>query len=60
MSFFDTKSYKETVIKSLEYYCEHEKVDYYKVYNSYHLIKKVRKSKNRKFIYQFLREIKFL
>lgn len=60
MSFFDTKSYKETVIKSLEYYCEHEKVDYYKVYNSYHLIKKVRKSKNKKFIYQFLREIKFL
>ncbi len=60
MGFFDTKSFKETVIKSLEYYCEHEKVDYYKVYNSYHLIKKVRKSKNKKFIYQFLREIKFL
>ena len=60
MVFFNTASIKECVIKSLEYVCEQKKVDYYKVYNSYHLIKEFRKIKNKKFMYQLLREIKFL
>lgn len=59
MNFFDVYSYKEVVLKSLEYILEKDEFDYYDVYNSYKLIKKYRKNTNKKFIYRFIKEVKF-
>ena len=59
MKFFDVDTYKDAVIKSLEYILEKECVDYYDIYNSYKLIKKYKDSKNNKFIYKFIRKIVF-
>lgn len=59
MNFFDVGTYKEAVIKALEYVLEKDNVDYYDVYKSYKMIKKYRYSTSRKFIYRFIRELKF-
>lgn len=59
MNFFDTNTYKTTVLKALEYVLEKEHIDYYDVYESYKLIKKLRDSKNKHFVYRFIREIRF-
>lgn len=58
-NFFDVYSYKDCIIKSLEYICEYEHVSYYDVYSTYGLIRKFRKIKNKKFIYRFIRELRF-
>ena len=59
MNFFGVYTYKDSVIKALEYILEKDNVDYYDVYNSYKLIKKHRKNKSKKFIYRFIRDLKF-
>lgn len=59
MNFFDVVAYKDTVIKALEYVLEKDGVDYYNVYKPYRIIKKYRYTTNRKFIYRFIRELKF-
>ncbi len=59
MNFFDTITYKATVLRALEYVLEKEHIDYYDIYDSYKLIKKLRNTRNKHFIYRFIREIKF-
>lgn len=59
MNFFNASTYKEIVIKSLEYVLEKDNVDYYDIYNAYKLIKKYRNNTSKKFIYRFIKEIKF-
>ena len=54
-----TATYKEIVIKSLEYVLEKDNVDYYDVYNAYKMITKYRKNNSKKFIYKFIRELRF-
>ena len=58
-NFFGTETYKDTVIKALEYILEKDNVDYYDVYNSYRLIKKYRKNESKRFIYRFIKELRF-
>ena len=60
MNFFGAKTTKEAVIKSLEYICEKEKINYYHVYNSYLLIRKLRKIESDKFMYRFIQGIKLI
>ena len=55
-NFFDVSSYKDAVIKSLEYVMEKEYYDYYEVYNLYRVVKKI--PKNKHFVYQFINELK--
>ncbi len=59
MNFFDTDSYKEALVKALEYVLEKDNVDYYDVYDIKKMIKKYQKNKNPKFIYKFIRDLKF-
>lgn len=59
-SFFRTTNNKEAIIKSLEYIMKKENMDYYKVYNPYKMIQKIKKEKkNKHFIHKFLKQIKF-
>lgn len=59
--FFRVKNNKEAVIKALEYVMQKENMDYYKVYKPYKMIKQVKKiSKNKHFVSEFLRQVKFL
>ncbi len=57
-NFFDAKTYKDTVIKALEYVLEKDEMSYYDVYNSYSIIKRYKYSDNKHFIYSFIKEIK--
>ena len=57
-NFFDAKTYKDTVIKALEYVLEKDEMSYYDVYNSYSIIKRYKYSDNKHFIYNFIKEIK--
>lgn len=59
MNFFDTNTYKSTVIRALEYVLEKEHIDYNDVYDAYKLIKLFRNNKNKHFVYRFIREIRF-
>lgn len=59
MNFFKVETYKGVVIKSLEYILEKENVDYYDVYNPVKYIKYYKKQNNKKFIYRFIRQLKF-
>lgn len=59
--FFRAKNNKEAVLKALEYVMQKENMDYYKVYKPYKMIKQVKKiSKNKHFVSEFLRQVKFL
>lgn len=58
-NFFNVNTTKEAVLKSLEYILEKEDIDYYNVYNSYKMIKLIRRIDNNHFIYQFVKKIKF-
>ena len=60
MNFFNAKSKREAVIKSLEYVLEKDKVDYYDVYKPYKMIRKYKDNTNKHFIYKFISKIKFL
>lgn len=61
MGFFNAKTEKEAVIKSLEYIMRRENVDYYQVYHPLKMLRKLQKlSKKKHFVYQFIQELKFL
>ncbi len=60
MNFFRTESYKECVIKAFEYVGEQEQISYYKVYSPYQFAKKIKKIKNDKFIYRFIKGIRII
>ena len=59
MNFFNVDDCKSVVIKSLEYILEKDNVDYYDVYYSYKLIKKYKYNKSKKFVYIFIRQLRF-
>lgn len=59
--FFNIKTEKEIVIKSLEYIMKNEKIDYYQIYKPYKMIKKIQKEYSKKhFVYNFIRKLKVL
>lgn len=59
--FFHAKTNKEAFIKALEYWMKKENMDYYKVYKPYKMLKQIKKlPKNKHFVYEFLRQVKFL
>ncbi len=59
MGFFHVKSKKEAVIKALEYMMEKEEIDYYKIYNPFIILKKVKRSKNKHFVEKFISQLNF-
>jgi NTE family protein len=59
MNFFNVDTYKDAVIKSLEYVLEKDDISYYDVYKSSKFIKYYKKVNNNKFIYMFIKELKF-
>jgi len=60
-NFFHTHSKKETIIKAVEYIMEKEKVYYYQIYHMPKIIYLLKKNyKKNHFIYDFVRELKFL
>ena len=59
-NFFDTKDNREVIIKSLEYILEKENFSYYNIYNPLRIIKILRRTNNKHFIYRFVRKLKFL
>ncbi len=60
MNFFNVDTYKDAVIKSLEYVLEKDSMDYYDLYSPKKIIKKYGNNKNKKFIYEFIKELKFM
>ena len=54
--FFDVYSYKDIILKALEYVMEKEHYDYYDVYNLYGVIKKI--PKDKQFAYRFINSLK--
>ncbi len=57
--FFNAKTEKEIVIKSLEYVMKNEKIDYYQIYKPFKMIKCLKKNINKKhFVYKFIQNIK--
>ena len=61
MGFFNAKTEKEAIIKSLEYVMRRENIDYYQVYNPLKMLKKLQKETTKKhFVYEFIQEMKFL
>ena len=59
-NFFKSKSYKETTIKALEYIMEKEKINYYQIYNSKKIIKKIKKAYQKNhFIYHYIKNLKY-
>ncbi len=61
MNFFNAKTKKQAVIKSLEYLMQKENIDYYKIYNPLKMIKKIKKAnlKNH-FVLSFVKSLRFL
>ncbi len=56
--FFNAKNEKDIVIKSLEYVMKNENIDYFQIYNSFTMIKRIKKNYYKKhFVYQFLRRL---
>ena len=55
-NFFDVYSYKNIILKALEYVMEKEHYDYYNVYNLYGVVKKIPDKKH--FVYKFVKELK--
>lgn len=60
MNFFNVDTYKDVVIKSLEYVLEKDNVSYYNVYKAYKMIKKYRNNDNKRFVYRFIKQIRFI
>lgn len=61
MGFFNAKTEKDAIIKSLEYVMQREKIDYYEIYNPFQILKKIKKeTKSEHFVYEFLYYLKFL
>lgn len=59
--FFNVKTEKEVVIKSLEYIMKNENILYYQIYKPYEMIKKIKKSYSKNhFVYNFIRKLRFL
>lgn len=59
-NFFNTKTYKDTTIKALEYIMEKEGMNYYKIYQPKKIIKAIKKeTKKKHFIYDYVRNLKF-
>ena len=58
--YFKVKSNRELVLKSLEYCMMKEDSSYFKVYGVYKEIRNLRKSKNKHFVYEFIKKLKFL
>lgn len=59
-NFFNSKSYKETTIKALEYVMEQERISYYKIYKPLQVLKKIKKDIRKKnFIYAYVKKMKY-
>ena len=59
MNFFNTRSLKVACIKAMEYVLEKNHVTYYDVYNVVKEAKKYRNSKNKHFVYDYVKGIRF-
>lgn len=56
--FFNVKTEKEVVIKSLEYIMKNEEFDYYQIYKPCDMIKRIKKKHNKKhFVYEFIHRL---
>ncbi len=60
MEFFNADNIKEAIIRALEYVMEKDHIDYYDVYNQTKMIKKYKKKEKEHFVYEFIRELKFI
>jgi len=59
--FFNVKTEKEVVIKSLEYIMKNERIDYYQIYKPYKMIKNIKKNyRKNHFVYKFIRNLNIL
>lgn len=59
--FFNARTEKEAVIKSLEYVMKNENIDYYQIYKPYTIIKEIKKNYPKDhFVYNFLRKTNIL
>lgn len=59
--FFNIKTEKEMVIKSLEYIMKNEKINYFHIYKPYKMIQEIQKKYSKKhFVYNFIRKLKLL
>ena len=60
--FFNAKTEKKVVIKSLEYVMKNEHIDYFNIYKPYKMIKMIKmirkKYPKKHFVYNFLRKLK--
>ena len=60
MKYFRAKNNKELVIKALEYIMIKENVSYFDIYKVYKQIKNINKKKNNQFVYEFIKELRFI
>lgn len=59
MSFFNVKTKKLAIIKSLEYIMQKEEIDYYKIYSPLKILRKIKKIDNKNhFVYEFVKDLK--
>ncbi len=58
--YFKGKNNKELILKALEYVMIKENVTYFEIHRVYKQIRKVRKTKKKQFVYEFVRNLRFL
>ncbi len=58
--YFNAKSNKETILKAIEYVMIKEDYTYFKVYKVLNVIKEIKKTKHKQFIYDFVRSLRIL
>jgi len=58
-NFFNTKTYKETTIKAIEYIMEKENINYYEIYKVTRLLRNLKKYKKNHFIYNYIQKLKY-
>lgn len=58
-NFFNTKNYKDTTIKALEFVMEHAEINYYEIYKPIKIIKKLKRiNQKNHFIYKYINTLK--
>ncbi len=57
--YFKTKNHKDTTIKALEYVMQKENIDYYAIYNTNKILRKLKKKNNKyHFLYRYVKKLK--
>ncbi len=59
-AFFMTYNNKDLIIKSIEYILSRENATYAKIYNPYEEIIRIKKTKEKLLVYEFIRELKII